>query len=406
MCPHTERREAEPRLELADIVRTYGEAYRATHRLSRQQLRVMRAIALCRTPALGSQTAVCDQCGGEVVRYHACRNRHCPKCQTLAKVRWVDARMADLLPVPYFHCVFTLPHTLNPVAHGNPHVCYTLLFRSAAATLQTFGRDPKWLGGELGITMVLHTWSQTLEQHLHVHCIVTGGALAADQAQWLATKRRDFLFPVRALSKVFRAKYLEGLHAAFTQQRLRFGGATASLGEARVFTPWLDQVRAHDWVVYAKPPFAGPRQVVSYLGRYTHRVAISHERLVALRDDQVRFQWRDSRHGPRMKIMALAAPEFLRRFLLHVLPAGFVRIRHYGVLGNRDRSTRLGCCRAILQLPLPAVQPAESTPVLMKRLTGIDIEQCPHCRQGRLRVIATVYGPRAHYRPPQITRPP
>ena len=182
MCPHGERREAKPRLELADIVRTYGKAYRATHRLARQQLRVMRAIELCRTPALGSQTAVCDRCGGEVVRYHSCRNRHCPKCQTLAKVRWVAARMADLLPVPYFHCVFTLPHTLTPVAQGNPQVCYTLLFRSAAATLQTFGRDPKWLGGELGITMVLHTWSQTLDQHLHVHCIVTGGALDTAQA--------------------------------------------------------------------------------------------------------------------------------------------------------------------------------------------------------------------------------
>src|SRR5215510_9995991 len=284
MCPHAERREAEPRLELADIVRLYGEAYRATHRLSRQQQRVMRAIERCRTPALGSQTAVCDQGGGEVVRSHSCRNRHCPKCQTLAKVRWVEARMAELLPVPYFHCVFTLPHTLGALAQGNPQVCYSLLFRAAAATLQTFGRDPQWLGGELGITMVLHTWSQTLEQHLHVHCIVTGGALDTDQEQWVATKRRDFLFPVRALSKVFRAKYLAGLHEAFTQQRLQFGGATAPLAPAQAFARWLDPLWATDWVVYAKPPFAGPRQVISYLGRYTHRVAISPERLVALKD--------------------------------------------------------------------------------------------------------------------------
>ena len=406
MCPHAERREAEPRLELADIVRTYGEAYRATHRLSRQQLRVMRAIERCRTPALGSQTAVCDQCGGEVVRYHSCRNRHCPKCQTLAKARWVEARTAELLPVPYFHCVFTLPHALNRVAQGNPQVCYALLFRTAAATLQTFGRDPKWLGGEIGLTMVLHTWSQTLEQHLHVHGIVTGGALDTDQQQWIATKRRDFLFPVRALSKVFRAKYLTGLHEAFTQHRLQFGGTTTSLAEARAFASWLDQLRAHDWVVYAKPPFAGPRQVVSYLGRYTHRVAISNERLVALKDDQVLFQWRDGRNDHRMKVMALAAQEFLRRFLLHVLPAGFVRIRHYGVLGNRDRSKRLGGCRTVLQLALPALQPAESTPALMQRLTGIDIEQCPYCRQGRLRVIATVYGPRDASGWPHTTGPP
>lgn len=406
MCPHGERREAKPRLELADIVRTYGKAYRATHRLARQQLRVMRAIELCRTPALGSQTAVCDRCGGEVVRYHSCRNRHCPKCQTLAKVRWVAARMADLLPVPYFHCVFTLPHTLTPVAQGNPQVCYTLLFRSAAATLQTFGRDPKWLGGELGITMVLHTWSQTLEQPLHVHCIVTGGALDTAQEQWIATKRRDFLFPVRALSKVFRAKYLAGLQEAFTQQRLQFGGATVPLAEARAFAAWLEGLRPHDWAVYAKPPFAGPRQVVSYLGRYTHRVAISNERLVALQQDQVLFQWRDARRGNRVKVMALAAEEFLRRFLLHVLPAGFVRIRHYGVLGNRDRSKRLGCCRPVLHLAPPVLKPIESPPALMKRLTGIDIEQCPHCRQGRLRVIATVHRPRDPYGQPRTTGPP
>src|SRR5262245_31879619 len=202
------------------------------------------------------------------------------------------------------------------VDQGTPQVCYSLLFRSAAATMQTFGRDLKWLGGEFGITMVLHTWSQTLDQHLHVHCIVTGGALDAAQEQWIATKRRDFLFPVRALSKVFRAKYLAGLQAAFPQQRLQFGGATAPLAEARVFAAWLESLRAHDWVVYAKPPFAGPRQVVSYLGRYTHRVAISNERLVALKDDQVLFQWRDARRGNRMKAMALGAEEFLRRFLL------------------------------------------------------------------------------------------
>lgn len=406
MCTPDDGNNAGPRLELADIFRSYGETYRTARQVSRQQLRAMRAIETCRTPALGSQTAVCDQCGGTVVRYHSCRNRHCPKCQTLAKVRWVEARTADLLPVPYFHCVFTLPHALNRVAYGNQQICYALLFRTAAATLQTFGRDPKWLGGELGLTMVLHTWSQTLEPHLHVHCIVTGGGLRADQEQWITTKRRDFLFPVRALSKVFRGKYLAGLHEAFAQHRLQFRGATAPLAEAQAFTPWLDQLRAHDWVVYAKPPFAGPRQVVSYLGRYTHRVAISNERLVALKDDQVLFQWRDARHGNRMKVMAVSAQEFIRRFLLHVLPAGFVRIRHYGVLGNRDRSQRLMCCRTALKLPLQAFKAAESTPALMKRLTGIDIEQCPHCRQGRLRVIATVHGPRDPYGRPQTTGPP
>jgi hypothetical protein len=406
MCPPADAREAGRPLELADIFRTYGETYRTTHPLTRQQRRVMRAIEMCRTPALGSQTAVCDQCAGVVVRYHSCRNRHCPKCQTLDKVRWVEARTAELLPVPYFHCVFTLPHLLNRLAHGNPQVCYTLLFRTAAATLQAFGRDPQWLGGELGCTMVLHTWNQTLEPHLHVHCIVTGGALDPDRAQWIATKRRDFLFPVRALSRVFRAKYLTGLLEAFTQQRLQFCGSTTPLATARAFRPWLDQLWAHDWVVYAKPPFAGPRQVVSYLGRYTHRVAISNERLVALKDDQVLFQWRDRRHGNRTKVMALAAPEFIRRFLLHVLPAGFVRMRHYGVLGNRDRAKRLGSCRTILHVEAPPPTPPASTPALMQRLTGIDIEQCPYCRHGRLRVIATVYRPRAPDGRPQTTGPP
>src|SRR5215468_1653464 len=406
MCPHDAAPQTSPRLELADIFRTYGETYRTAHPVSRQQLRVMRAIETCRTPALGSQTAVCDQCGGLVVRYHSCRNRHCPKCQTLAKVRWVEARTAELLPVPYFHCVFTLPHVLNRLAHGNPQVCYALLFQTAAATLQAFGRDPKWLGGELELTMVLHTWSQTLEPHLHVHCIVTGGALAPDREQWLATKRRDFLFPVRALSRVFRAKYLTGLHEAFTQQRLQFRGATLPLAPAEAFARWLDPLWATDWVVYAKPPFAGPRQVISYLGRYTHRVAISHERLVALKDDQVLFQWRDARQGHHLKVMALPAPEFIRRFLLHVLPAGFVRMRHYGVLGNRDRAKRLGLCRTILHVEVPPPTPPASTPALMQRLTGIDIEQCPYCRHGRLRVIAKVYHPRATDGRPQTTGPP
>src|SRR5918912_1865564 len=351
MCtqPHTGHGTGQ-QVEVADIFRTYGTAYQQRHRLSGGQRRVMQDVMACRTAVLGGQLAQCDHCSAQVLRYHSCQNRHCPKCQTLAKVRWVEARLRDLLPIPYFHCVFTLPHLLNPLAHGNPRLLYGLLFQTAAATLQTFGRDPKWLGGELGITMVLHTWSQTLDQHLHVHCIVTGGALDTAQAQWIATKRRDFLFPVRALSKVFRAKYLTGLHEAFTQQRLQFRGSTTPLATARTFTLWLDQLWAHAWVVYAKPPLAGPRQVVSYLGRYTHRVAISNERLVALKDDQVLLQWRDARRGHRLKVMALPAPEFIRRFLLHVLPAGFVRMRHYGVLGNRDRAKRLGICRTLLHV--------------------------------------------------------
>jgi hypothetical protein len=406
MCAPESGREGGQKLEVADIFRTYGEAYRATHRLSGQQLRVMRAIEACRTPALGHQTAVCDRCGTLVVRYHSCGNHHCPKCQTLVKVRWVEARTAELLPVPYFHGVFTLPHGLTPLLQGNPRVSYSLLFRTAAATLQAFGHAPKWLGGDLGITMVLHTWGQNLDQHVHVHCVVTGGALSPDQQQWMATKRRDFLFPVRALSKVFRAKYLEGLYSAFERDELHFGGRIAHLAQAHAFAPWLDQARAQDWVVYAKPPFSTPRQIISYLGRYTHRVAISNNRLVALKDHKVHFKWRDYRGGNRVKVMALPAHEFIRRFLLHVLPVGFVRIRYYGILGNRDRARRLMVCLGILGQHPPVLRPAESTADVMRRLIGIDIEQCPHCHQGRLRIIEAVYVRGATYALPQATGPP
>jgi hypothetical protein len=304
-------------------------------------------------------------------------------------VRWVEARLRDLLPIPYFHCVFTLPHTLNPLAQGNPRLLYGLLFQTAAATLQAFGRDPTWLGGELGITMVLHTWSQTLEHHIHVHCVVTGGALAADGDRWISTKRRDFLFPVKALSRVFRGKYLTALQSAYAQDHLQFAGSTAPLGDARAFQRFLAPLWQQPWVVYAKPPFASAQHVLSYLGRYTHRVALSNDRLVALRAGQVVFRWHDRRRRNRPKIMTVAAEEFIRRFLLHVLPAGFLRIRHYGVLGNRCRTPKLATCRRLLAQPAPPVLPRESAATVMRRLTGIDIECCPQCHQGRLVVIAT-----------------
>ncbi len=392
VCGHADP-EASPGAapEVADIFRAYGDAYRATHRLSGQQLRVMQAIETCRTAALGGHMAQCDQCGAQVMRYHSCGNRHCPKCQTLARVRWVDARLSDLLDIPYFHCVLTLPHEINPLAQGNPQLLYGLLFQSASATLQTFGRDPKWLGGELGLTLVLHTWGQTLEHHIHVHGIVTGGALAPDGERWIATKRRDFLFPVRGLAKVFRGKYLAGLHRAHTQGALRCAGSTASLADPKAFDRFLVQLKQHPWVVYAKKPFASAQQVVSYLGRYTHRVAISNHRLVAFQDGQVSFRWRDYRHSNTVKLMTLSVGEFIRRFLLHTLPSGWVRIRHYGVLGNRCRARTLPASRTALSQPPPVPTAPASAPELMRRLTGIDIERCPHCRRGRLAVIATLY---------------
>jgi hypothetical protein len=393
-------------VEVADILRTYGAAYQQRHRLSGGQRRVMQDVMACRTAVLGGQLAQCDHCSAQVIRYHSCQNRHCPTCQTLAKVRWVEARLRDLLPIPYFHCVFTLPHTLNPLAHGNPRVLYGLLFQTAAATLQTFGRDPMWLGGELGITMVLHTWSQTLAHHIHVHCVVTGGALAPEEDRWIPTKRRDFLFPVKALSRVFRGKYLAALQEAYTQGRLQCTGSIAPLGDARTFQRFLVPLWQQPWVVYAKPPFASAQHVLSYLGRYTHRVALSNDRLVTMRDGQVVFRWRERRHRNRPRVMTLSAEEFIRRFLLHVLPAGFMRIRYYGVVGNRCRPSKLTACRRLLAQPAPPVVPRESAATVLRRLTGIDIERCPQCHQGRLVVIATLPPLRLPGLASETARPP
>lgn len=373
-------------LELADIFRTHGAAYRQTHTLSRAPRRAMHAIETCRTAALGGHRDTCDTCGAVQLSYNSCRNRHCPKCQTLAKERWLDARRAELLPIEYFHLVFTLPHTLNALAQGNPRVLYSLLFHAVADTLTTFGRDPRHLGGDLGGTAILHTWGQNLSQHLHLHCVVTGGALAADGTRWISAPP-GFLFPVRALAIVFRGKFLHALRRAFTKGALRFAGSLASLVDPAAFTTWLDQLRQLDWVVYAKRPFAGPTQVLEYLGRYTHRVALTNDRLLSLADGIVRFRWKDYADGDRVKVMALDADEFIRRFLLHVVPNGFVRIRHFGLLANRTRQAKLARCRELLAPPpAPVGRPTESVQTLMLRLTGIDIARCAVCRQGRLRL--------------------
>jgi hypothetical protein len=378
-----------PRLELADIVRAHGEAYTRMHRLAPVQHRALRAIATCRTAALGGHQETCDHCGAVRVSYNSCRNRHCPKCQTLTTERWLAARKADLLPIPYFHLVFTLPHDLNALAQGNPRVMYGLLFRAAADTLLTFGRDPRHLGGMIGITAILHTWGQALTQHLHLHCLVTGGALAADGAQW-HHGRPLFLFPVRALATVFRAKYLAGLQRAHADGQLAFAGRTAALADHRTFTGYLGGLRAIDWVVYGKRPFAGPEQVLDYLGRYTHRVALSNNRLVDHRDGRVRFRWKDYADHDRVKVMTLEANEFLRRFLLHVVPRGFMRIRHFGLLANCTRRALVARCRDLLGQPPPPDTPPESVTQLLQRLVGVDLTRCPVCRQGHLRITMTV----------------
>jgi len=378
------------RVELADIVRAHGAAYEQTHALARAQRRALRAIATCRTAVLGGHRAVCTACGAERITYNSCRNRHCPKCQRVATERWLAARRREVLPIPYFHVVFTLPHELNPLAQSHPRVIYRLLFQAAASTLTRFGRDPRHLGGDLGVTAVLHTWGQTLTQHVHIHCVVTGGALAPDGTRWISA-RPNFLFPVRALAKVFRGRYLAGLQRACARGELHLTGGLAPLAEPAAFAAWLAALHQQAWVVYCKPPFAGPEHVLAYLGRYTHRVALSNDRLLALADGRVRFRWRDYADGDRVKVMELDADEFLRRFLLHVVPDRFVRIRHFGLLANRRRAATLAQCGALLaQPPLAAAPEVESVRALLLRVMGVDIERWPVCQLGVMQPLAVL----------------
>jgi hypothetical protein len=338
-----------PPFEVADVVRAYGATYRATHAVSHEQARVLRAIAQCRTAALGGHVEQCETCGAERVCYDSCRNRHCPKCQGSARAKWLAAEQAMLLPIPYFHVVFTLPHHLNPLIRVNQRRLYDLLFQTAAQTLQEFARDPTHLGAEIGITAVLHTWGQTLTEYVHVHCVVTGGGMSMDGTQWRVCRRR-FLFAVKALGQVFRGKYLAGLERLRTQQRLTFAGESAPLVEDAAWSTLRQHLYAKPWVVYAKPPWGSPEQVLKYLSRYTHRVAIANSRLVFVGDGIVRFRYTDYAAGGIAKVMELKAEEFLRRFLLHVVPTGFVRIRHYGLLANRTRQAKLARARHLLAL--------------------------------------------------------
>jgi putative transposase/transposase-like zinc-binding protein len=379
-------------VELGEIFRHYGPAYRTAHagRLSRNQRRVMHAIERCRTAALGGHVEQCEACHHQRIAYNSCRNRHCAKCQALASARWLAARQAEVLPVPYFHVVFTLPAEIAAIAYQNKAVVYALLFRAVRETLQTIAADPKHLGAELGFLAVLHTWGQTLLYHPHLHCIVPGGGLAPEGQRWIAC-RPGFLFPVRVLSHFFRGRFLALLQEAFDQRRLQFFSSLAPLVDASCFAAYLAPARAAAWVVYAKPPFGGPQQVLDYLGRYTHRVAIANHRLVASAEGTVSFHWRDYRHHNKRKVMTLSADEFLRRFLLHVLPAGFHRIRHYGFLGNRCRVAKLAQCRRLcVQASPPSmpVPPKRASRVHSPQLTGRPFPVCPVCTQGSMVRIA------------------
>ncbi|WP_225767660.1 IS91 family transposase [Inquilinus sp. Marseille-Q2685] len=380
-----------PALELADILRAHGETFRRAHagHLSLGQLKVMSAIEACRTAALGGHVARCDDCRHLAVSYNSCRNRHCPKCQGAAARAWLAERQADLLPVPYFHVVFTLPAPLAAIAFHNKAVVYDLLFKAAAEALQTIAADPRHLGARIGLVAVLHTWGSALTHHPHVHCIVPGGGLCPDGERWIAC-RPGFFLPVRVLSRLFRRLFLEKLAAAHVQGRLGFFGELSHLAEPQAFAAHLAPLRRAEWVVYAKPPFGGPAAVLAYLARYTHRTAIANSRLVDMDDHAVRFRWKDYRAADpatgavKLKTMSLTPDEFLRRFLLHVLPAGFHRIRHYGLLAKGPRAIDLDRLRALIAAQAgdaaSDLEPAEAEP------ETTTLPACPCCG-GRMRII-------------------
>ncbi|HKV77850.1 MAG TPA: IS91 family transposase [Candidatus Sulfotelmatobacter sp.] len=337
-----------PTLEVADILRAHGNRFLERYRSSFgfQQLKAFRAIQRCRTAALGGHRDACPSCGYQAISYNSCRNRHCPKCQAQARERWLAAREAELLDTGYFHVVFTVPHELNVLALENPRLFYDLLFTATAQTLLQIASDPKHLGAEIGVVAILHTWGQNLLLHPHIHCVIPAGGLSPDHLRWIRP-RYPFFLPVRVLSRVFRGKFLAGLKRLHRSKKLQCAGPSAPLAEPRQFA-LLRSLHRHDWVVYAKPAFGGPMQVLRYLGRYTHRVAISNHRLLACDQERVTFRWKDYAHGGKQGEMTLTATEFLRRFFLHVLPKGFVRIRHFGFLANRFRASRLALSRQLL----------------------------------------------------------
>jgi hypothetical protein len=375
---------ARPLLEVGDILRAHGPAYCTRYPVSAAQAAVVRHLAACRTAALGGHVDACDGCGYTRISYNSCRDRHCPKCQGAKRAAWLEARLQRLLPVEYFHVVFTLPAALHPLVLHHARQLYDLLFQAASQTLLTLAADGQRLGAQIGVTAILHTWGQNLSFHPHLHCVVTGGGLSPDGSHWVAGRPGYFL-PVKVLGRLFRGKFLHGVRQAYQAGLLSFGGRVAELAEPAVFRRWLDALYRQDWVVYAKRPFAGAEQVFRYLGRYSHRVAISNSRLLAFADGQVSFSWKDYADGHRTKVMRLTVDEFVRRFLLHVLPKRFVRIRHYGLLAGRQVATKLVRCRELLGVPtVPSPAAANSTKPCGDGLAaslGPDPRLCPHCQR-------------------------
>jgi hypothetical protein len=376
-CASSDAKPAGRSVELADVLAHHGNEFLKSHRIPPRHLKVMRAIVNCRTAALGGHRRWCDACDYQKYVYHSCRNRHCPKCQTQAKEAWRNARQLELLPVPYFHQVFTLPHELNPwvlAGEENQRALLKLLFDAASATLLEFGRGE--FGGKVGFTLVLHTWDQQLRPHFHLHGLIAAGALCGDGDRWVAGGNK-FLFPVRAISKMFRGKFLSGLEQLYVAGKLKRPRSCQS--ESGIERRLLRQLSKKSWVVYSKAPFAGPSKLLDYLSRYTHRVAISNDRLVSCRDGHVTFDYRDRRDGDRRKQMKLPAKQFIGRFLTHVLPSGFMRIRHYGFLTNRYRKTRLHQIRKLLGAREPLEHQAQTAEQWLAETLGIDPSACPCC---------------------------
>jgi hypothetical protein len=394
-----------PAFELAGIFRQHGETYRRAHKLPLRQLRAMRAIEVCRTAALGGHVEKCGQCDYSRISYNSCRNRHCPKCQNTERARWLESRKAELLPVEYFHVVFTIPEELARIAFYNPEVVYGILFRTAGETLLTIARDPKHLGAEIGFFAILHTWGQNLLHHPHLHCVVPGGGLSPDHERWIPC-RPGFFLPVRVLSALFRRLFLEAIEKAFHNGKLQFFGELEALAQFSAWAAYLAPLRQRPWVVYAKPPFGGSQQALEYLGRYTHRVALSNERLLAVKDDRVTFQWKDYRHKHKQnsRVMTLDSEEFIRRFLIHTLPPGFQRIRHFGFLANRHRIEKLELCRKLLTSPATTLLPDSILCLaLLHAVTMRPPALCPQCKTGvliRLHVLAVYRWPE---RPPDTS---
>jgi len=374
-----------PALEVADIVRAHGEEFRRVHAasLSPRQKRALRNIELCRTAALGGHLEQCDQCGHQRNAYNSCADRNCPKCQSLARAKWLEQRRAELLPTEYFHVVFTLPEPLAKLCLQNQREMYNLLFRAVSETLLTIAADPQHLGARIGFFCILHTWGQTLTAHPHLHCVVLGGGISLDGSHWVAC-RPGFFLPVRVLSRRFRNVYLRYLEKAYAAGKLRFGSGLEPLADRANFIRYLEPLRQMEWVVYAKPPFGGPERVLDYLGRYTHRIAISNNRLLECNNGQVTFTYKDYKREQRRKVMTLSAEEFLRRFLSHVLPSGFQRIRHYGLLGNRHRAEYLARCRELLAIPAPIPQPKSDYRQRCQQLSWQDPLRCPQCQSGHM----------------------